>query len=95
MQYRSTTETFPVQLKERIRKFTGVPEEIQEEIQESPQKKRKRCEVCPQNMDRKKQLSCVKCNKSVKTIVQLFANFAFHKLLFVFHAVNGIKSFIG
>ena len=47
MQYRSTIETFSVQLKERIRKFTGVPEEIQEEIQESPQKKRKRCEVCP------------------------------------------------
>ena len=43
MQYRSTTEMFPVQLKERIRKFTEVPEEIQE----PPQKKRKRCEVCP------------------------------------------------
>jgi len=34
-------------------------------------------------------------NKFVKTIVELFAKFAFHKLLFVFHAVNGIKSFIG
>ena len=43
MQYRSTIEMFPVQLKERIRKFTGVPEEIQE----PPQKKRKRYEVCP------------------------------------------------
>jgi hypothetical protein len=96
MQYRSTIETFPVQLKERIRKFTGVPEQIQEEIQESPQKRRKRCEVCPRNMDRKTQLSCVKCKKQVcKTIVQLFANFAFHKLLFVFHAVNGVKSFSG
>ena len=41
MQYRSTIEKFPLQLKERIRKFTGVPEEIQE----PPQKKRKRCEV--------------------------------------------------
>ena len=65
MQYRSTLETFPVQLKERIRKFTGVPEEIQEEIQEPPQKKRKRCEACPRNMDRKTQLSCVKCKKQV------------------------------
>jgi len=61
MQYRSTIETFPVSLKERIRKFTGVPEEIQE----PPQKKRKRCEVCPRNMERKTQLPCVKCKKQV------------------------------
>jgi hypothetical protein len=47
-----------VQLKERIRKFTGVPEEIQEEIQEPPQKKRKRCEACPRNMDRRKGVVC-------------------------------------
>jgi hypothetical protein len=63
----------------------GVSEYIQEEIQESPQEKRKRCEVCPLSAK----------NKYVKTIVQLFANFAFHKLLFVFHAVNGVKSFNG
>jgi len=43
MQYRSTIEMFPVQLKERIKKFTEVPEKIQE----PPQKKRKRCEVYP------------------------------------------------
>ena len=30
-------------------------------------------------------------NKFAKTIVQLFVNFVFHKLLFVFHAVNGVK----
>ena len=66
MQYRSTIETFPVQLKERIRKFTGAPKEIQEEIQEPPQKKKEEvCEACPRNMDRKTQLSCVKCKKPV------------------------------
>lgn len=64
MQQRATITTLPRLLTEKIQQFAGTTE-TKNQDEEPLQKKRKRCNICPRNVDRKTNLTCAKCKQQV------------------------------
>lgn len=60
---RSTIKTLPRELRFLIQRFTQSPHE--EENRPEPEQRKRRCALCPQNVDRKYTKICAYCKKTI------------------------------